>query len=238
MPQISRPGLITLMLGVAAPSFAQVTPVPVATLDGTRLDVTATGEAHRVPDIASISAGVVTQAGSAASAMTDNARRMSATLAALRKAGVAERDIQTASIALTPQYRYGDNQPPVLTGYQASNQVAVRFRNIARAGPILDALVAAGANQINGPNLMIDKPEAALDEARTEAMAKARARAELYARAAGLRVARIVAISESGPSEPVRPMLQMAMRSKAADTEIVAGEQTLGITLSVTFELK
>jgi uncharacterized protein YggE len=131
--------------------------------------------------------------------MRQNSTRMATVLAALKRAGVAERDIQTSSISLSPQYRYAQNEPPVITGYQASNQVTVRFRDIAKSGAILDALVKEGANNISGPNLTIDKPEAALDEARTAAVATARARAELYAKAAGLRVDRILSISE-GPA--------------------------------------
>jgi uncharacterized protein len=207
-------------------------------ITGTKLDIIASGEAHRMPDLATISAGVVTQAGNAGKAMADNASRMTATIEALKKAGVAARDIQTRSIQLSPQYRYTDGQPPVLTGYQASNNVSLRLRDLARAGSVLDALVAAGANQINGPDLSVDQPEGALDEARTAALATARARAELYAKAAGLRVARIVAISETGGGEaPVRPMPMMAMAKRDA-TPIQAGEDVLSVTLQVTFELQ
>ena len=105
--------------------------------------------------------------------------------------------LQTSNLNLNPEYRYQDNQPPQLVGYQAVNQVSVRFRDIAKTGAILDALVAQGANQINGPTLTIERPEAALDEARTQALANARARAELYARALGMRVARVLSVSEA-----------------------------------------
>jgi uncharacterized protein YggE len=204
---------------------------------GTRLDIVATGEVQRAPDVATIGAGVVTQATQAGAAMASNAERMTATVAALRKAGVADRDIQTSQVSLQPQYRYGENQPPVLTGYQVSNRVTVRLRDLRNAGRVLDALVAAGANQIDGPTFGVDKPEAALDEARTQAIATARSRAELYAKAAGLRVVRIARISESGQVEsPIRPMAVMAMR-KAADTPVEAGEQALSVTVSVSFEL-
>ncbi len=211
----------------------------IAPLAGARLDVTAEGEVSRAPDLATISAGVVTAAASASAAMRANAGQMTAAIAALKRAGVADRDIRTASLNLSPQYRYVDNQPPVLTGYQASNQVAVRFRDIARAGAILDTLVGQGVNQINGPDFSVDQPDAALDEARSLAIAKARARAELYARATNMRVKRIVSISEAGGySPPPRPMMAMAMREKAADTPIAAGEQKLGVSVSVTFELE
>ncbi|WP_076072023.1 SIMPL domain-containing protein [Sphingomonas montana] len=218
---------------------AQVAPLPVATLGGTRLDIVATGEVARAPDIATISAGVVTQAATASAALAENATRMTATIAALRRAGVADRDIQSNAINLSPQYRYGENVPPVLTGYQASNQVSIRFRDIKRAGAILDALVQAGANQINGPAFSLDKPAAALDEARTAAVAAARTRADLYARAAGLTVRRIVAIAEDGEqSAQPRPMMMAMARMEKDSTPVQAGEQTLAITLRVTFELQ
>ncbi|HEV2748341.1 MAG TPA: SIMPL domain-containing protein [Allosphingosinicella sp.] len=213
---------------------------PVQAITGTRLDVVATGEVKRVPDIAHINAGVVTQARTATAAIAQNAQQMNRVIAALKRAGIAERDIQTSSINLNPEYRYAENQPPVLTGYRAGNEVTVRFRNIAETGAILDALVAEGANQINGPMLTIDKPEAALDQARQQALAIARARAEIYARAAGMRVARILSISETGAIRPYpMPMAQRAMaQDAAAESKIVPGEQTLAMTLSVSFELR
>ena len=183
-----------------AAALAQA-PAPVAhvqTIAGTRLDISATGEVTRVPDIAIISAGVMTRSATATGAITDNAARMERVRAALKRAGIADRDIQTAKISLNPEYRYQDNQPPQLTGYTASNQVNVRFRDIRNTGRILDALVAEGANQINGPSLTIDKPEAALDEARVKAIADGRARADIYARALGMRVVRLLSVSEGG----------------------------------------
>ncbi|WP_066799840.1 SIMPL domain-containing protein [Sphingomonas soli] len=227
-----------ILAASALPAAAQE--VRLAAVDGTVLEVSAEGVSTRVPDVAVIQAGVVTQATTAAAAMAQNSTRMAAVLAALRGAGVAERDMQTASISLSPQYRYENNQPPVLTGYQASNQVSIRFRDIAKSGAILDTLVKQGANNISGPNLTVDKPEAALDEARTDAIARARARATLYANAAGLRVDRILTISENGAMPP--PMPVMAFRAgkaeSAADTQVVAGEQQLSVTLSVRFLLK
>ena len=237
-PMICTAFAATLLSAVALPAVAQeMRPV---LLDGTVLEVSAEGTSTRIPDVAVIQAGVVTQAASASAALGSNSQRMAAVLAALRKAGVAERDIQTASLSLNPQYRYEDNKPPILTGYQASNQVSVRFREIARSGAILDALVAEGANNISGPNLMVDKPETALDEARAAAVAKARARATLYAQASGLKVDRILAISESGaaPMPPMPMMMGFREKAQAADTQVVAGEQQLSVTLSVRFLLK
>jgi uncharacterized protein YggE len=233
--------LTTSAAGVAVPAAAQQVgaSAPVL-LDATLLDVVAEGKATRVPDVATLRAGVVTQSATAAGALQENAARMTRVVAALRKAGVAPRDVQTAQIALSPQYRYAENEPPVITGYQASNQVSVRFRDIARSGAILDALVAEGANQIQGPDLSVDAAEQALDEARTDAMARARARAELYAKAAGLRVDRILTISEgNSPSSPQPIVVHARMQSMAADsTPVAAGEQDITATVTVRFLLR
>lgn len=234
--------LASLLAGTAIgspPAAAQpVPPAAVQAITGTRLDIVATGEVSRVPDIAHISAGVVTMAPTASAAIQQNAQRMNAVRAALRSAGIADRDIQTSTISLNPEYRYQENQSPVLTGYRASNQVTVRFRDIERTGPILDALVAQGANQINGPMLSIDEPEAALDEARMQALQVAQRRAETYARQMGKRVGRILSVSESGGGfPPPIPMMARAEMSDAASTKIDPGEQTLSVSLSVSFEL-
>jgi uncharacterized protein YggE len=223
----------------AAPALGQTMPVPVQTISGTVLEVSAEGQSTRTPDVATITAGVVTQAADAAGAMRENASRMERVIAALKRAGIADKDVRTASISLQPQYRYGENQPPVITGYQASNTVTVKFRDIGKAGSVLDALVATGANQINGPDLGLDDPAAALDEARLDAMAKARARAELYARAAGLKVKRILLISESAADMPRPvPIMMRGMVAEAAQTKILPGAQELHVNLSVRFELQ
>jgi uncharacterized protein len=229
-----------MLTTVALPAAVTAQAAQAQAIAGTRLDVVATGEVNRVPDIARINAGVVTQAPTATEAIRQNAQRMEQVRAALRRAGVADRDIQTSSINLHPDYRYTENRAPELTGYRASNDVTVRFRDIATTGRILDALVAQGANQINGPMLGLDRPEAALDEARIDAVAKARARADLYARTLGMRVKRILSVSEAGgfhlPSPP--PMAMRAMAADSAETRIEPGEQTVSVTLSVSFELE
>ncbi len=213
----------------------------IAPITGTRLDVSAESEVRRMPDLAFVSAGVMTQAASASATMRENAARMTAVVGALKKAGIAERDIQTSSLNLSPQYRYQENLPPQLVGYQASNMVQVTFRKIGDAGRIIDTLVAQGANQINGPSLTVDKADEALDEARTAAVTKARARAELYAKAAGLRVKRILSISESSAMTPPLmpyPAGRMAMAKAEADTPMQPGETVLTATVNVSFELE
>ena len=231
-----------LMLGAfqwAVPAAAQQASIT-QTIAGTRLDITATGEVTRVPDVAIITAGVVSRSATATGALQDSAKRMDRVLAALKRAGVDSRDVQTSNVSLNPEYRYPENQSPQLTGYTASNQVTIKFRDIRNSGKILDALVSEGANQINGPNLTIDKPQAALDEARANAIAIGRARAELYARSLGMRVARVVAVSESGGyavPPPAPPMPVMAME-RSADTKIEPGEQKLQVSVAITFELQ
>ena len=229
--------LVPLALLLSPLAFAQTTPMMLPG-DATLLQVSAHGETHRVPDVAQISAGVVTQNIDANAAMQSNAQRMSAVIAALKKAGVAERDIQTSSISLQPQYNYANNQAPKITGYQASNTINVRLRELGKSGDVLDALVKQGANQINGPTFTLDKPDAAMDEARTEAVKNAQARANLYAAATGLKVRRIVSISESGEMQPQpRPMMMLARANKAESTPIAAGENTIGVDLNVVYEL-
>lgn len=231
-----------LLLGAAAigsPALAQQSTIN-QSIAGTRLDLTATGEVTRVPDVAVISAGVVSRSVTASGALQDTAARMQRVLAALKRAAVDSRDIQTSNVNLNPEYRYPENQAPQLVGYTATNTVSIRFRDIANSGRILDALVGEGANQINGPNLTIDKPETALDEARARAVAAARARADLYARSLGMRVVRVVSVSESGGSYPVPPPIPMYARVEAAqaDSKIMPGEQKLQVNLAVTFELQ
>lgn len=221
--------------GVQAQGAAIVQPFA-----GTRLDVSATGEVSRVPDLAIISAGVQTMQPTATAAIEDNAARMERVRSALKRAGIADRDIQTSSINLNPEYRYVENQPPVLTGYRASNSVNVKFRDLKRSGSILDALVKEGANQLNGPTLTIDKPEEAYDEARIKAIAAGQRRAELYARALGKRVVRLLSVSEGTASNP-GPMPMAYARDSAmaaSKTEISPGSQELQVTVQMSFELQ
>ena len=205
---ILRPLVLALSLAIALPMTANAqtpTDVAIAAPQGTLLSVSATADATRVPDVATISTGVVTQAADANAAMRANAVQMDKVMAAIRAAGIAERDIQTSGINLNPQYKYVENQPPSIVGYQASNNVNVKVRDLSRLGKVLDAFVANGANQINGPSFEVDKPDEAYDEARLAALKKAQARADTYASALGLKVRRIVSTSEGGASLP-RPM--------------------------------
>ena len=240
MKKMILPLLAAATLTAPAAAAAQTTAL-VQPIAGTRLDVAASGEVTRVPDIAVISTGVVTRAATATAAIQQNATRMERVRAALKRAGIEDKDIQTSAINLNPEYVYAERQPPRLTGYTASNQVSVRFRDIRKTGEILDALVAEGANQINGPSLTIDKPEQALDEARLKAIANGRARADLYARALGMRVTRLLSVSESG-GYAVPPPMPMYARAEAmsadASTKIDPGEQKVQVSVAMSFELQ
>jgi hypothetical protein len=233
--------LATVALAVSIPGVANAQGAAIVSpVSGTRLDVSSTGEVSRIPNLAIISAGVQTLQPTATAAIEDNATRMERVRAALKRAGIADRDVQTSSINLNPEYRYVENQPPVLTGYRASNTVNVKFRDLKRSGAILDALVKEGANQLNGPTLTIDQPEAAYDEARVKAIAVGQRRAELYAGALGKRVVRILSISESGASVPGPMPIAFARDASvsSAKTQIEPGIQDIQVTVSISYELQ
>ena len=211
----------------------------------TLLTVSAEGKSTRTPDLAVFSAGVTTEGKTAGEAMSANAAAMTRVIAALKKAGVADKDIQTSSINLNPVYgqpMMGPNgqmvNEPRIVGYQAVNMVTVRARDIKNFGKVLDALVASGANQISGPSFQMSDPSAAQDEARVSAMKAARARADLYARAAGLRVVRIVSISEGGGYSQPQPVYAMAkMSADRESTPVQSGEVEAQVSVTVQFEL-
>ena len=244
LPRLSlRPLALAAVLafGAATAMSASAQTAPYVATDGTLLSVSAESTAKRTPNIANVSTGVVTQAADANAAMRANAEQMAKVVAAIKAAGIAERDIQTSGINLNPQYRYQENQPPQITGYQASNNVNIVIRDISKVGKILDSLVATGANQINGPTFDLDDKDkdAAFDEARRGAIEKAQARAEMYAKTLGMKVRRIVSVSEGGRFAPPMPMMAMRMEKAgaAADTSVSPGENSLSMNLDVVFEL-
>lgn len=221
---------------------------PVVAAGNAVLTVSAEGRSTRKPDLAVFTAGVTSSGKSAGEALSANAADMSRVIAALKRAGIADKDIQTSNLSLNPVYADMSRQPaspleqqvPQIIGYQVSNQVTVRQRNLADFGKTIDTLVSSGANQVNGPSFSMDEPDGALDEARVEAMKKARARANLYARAAGMKVLRILSISESGGYSPQPPV--MYARAAMADmsggsTPVAAGEVSMNANVTVLFEL-
>jgi uncharacterized protein YggE len=198
------------------------------------ISITGHGEARGRPDVALIQAGVVTDAPTAAAALSANSTRMNTVFAALKKLGVADRNIQTSGFSVFPQYE--NNNTHRITGYQVSNTVSVRLEDVNRTGPTLDALVAAGANQMNRIGFDIAKPEPLLDQARADAVADARHRAQVYAKAAGLTLGSIQSISENGAFAPPRPMYRMAMTAADA-TPVAPGEETLSANVTMVWEI-
>jgi uncharacterized protein YggE len=233
--------LALLLAGAAVPA-ALAQPAPDAAAEAwraTSLTLSASGEVKAQPDMATISLGVHTEAPTAAQAMADNASRMSEVVAALKRQGIEARDIQTSGLNLNPQYAYEPNQPPRLTGYQASNQVAVTVNDLSRLGRTLDGVVAVGANQISGISFGLKDSKAAEDAARLKAVQALQAKAQLYAGATGYRVARLVSLSEGQASiPPPRPIpFAAAKMAEAASTPVEAGQLTVRADVSATFEL-
>lgn len=195
--------------------------------------VTGGGSVTAVPDMATIRVGVSSQGKTAREASDSMAKQMTAVLAAIRDAGIAERDVQTARLSLQPLYD-SQNRPPRLTGFQASNQVTVKVREIDKVSGVLDRAIAAGANEMSGIEFVVSDQDKLIDKARAEAIADARRKAELYARAAGAKVGQVVAISEEGAAPPSYPM--QALRAGAA-VPVMPGEQTLRAMVTVVYEL-
>ena len=191
------------------------------------------------PDIATVGAGVTTQARTAVEAMRTNATAMQAVIDRIKRLGIAERDIQTTGINLGAMYDYNQQtQRQVFRGYQASNRVSVKLREIERTGPVLDALVEAGATDLSGPDWSIDDDTAAKAQARRAAMETANVQAQDYARMAGFNSVRLLEINESlAPSRPM-PMMRMAQAEAAdASTPVQPGLVEAGVTVTVTYEL-
>lgn len=243
---------VRLLLAFASLAIASLTLAGGAQAQGldaaaprlTLLDVSASAQSDHAPDLVTISAGVTTQEPTAQAAIAANARAMTRVFETLKQRGVAARDMQTSGLSLEPRYNYdaqNRGEPPRLVGYQASNMLNLRLRKVEAAGAALDALVAAGVNQINGPVFGLEDADAALDAARRDAVKKVYARAALYAAAAGLKVKRLVHMSEGGgvQQQPL-PMAFKTARAMAdiAPTPVAPGEIAARIDVQATFELE
>ncbi|RNJ61845.1 MAG: DUF541 domain-containing protein [Porphyrobacter sp. IPPAS B-1204] len=193
------------------------------------------------PDTATIGAGVTTEAATATEALRQNSAEMQTVIARIKALGVAEKDIQTTGINLNARYDYDQQtQRQVFRGYMASNRVSVILRKIDDTGRVLDALVAAGANDLNGPSFSIDDDTAAKDEARKRAVARAGAQAKAYAMMLGYDGVKVLAINESIAGNG--PMPEMAkgrgMLAMAADAAPVQpGMVQAGVNIAITYEL-
>ena len=215
------------------PALAQPVPTSPPTLT-----IAALGEAKAVPDMASLVIGVQTTAATAGEAMARNAQRAARVIAALKAAGVQGPDLRTSSIGLSPQMVYEQDKPPRLTGYQASNQLTATVRDLARLGPVVDALAAAGASDIGQISFGLANPAAAEAAARAAAVRALDDKAAQYASATGYRIGRLAALTEGAPEEAgPRPMPMMAMRAAAAPTPVEAGEETVRVDVTGVFEL-
>lgn len=205
----------------------------------TTITLNGRGTVDHAPDIAMITLGVSVEAETASTAMSQQTTKMNGVFAAVKAAGVADRDMQTSNLSLNPVYEYPNNQRPRLTGYNASNQITIKVRDLKNLGKTLDAVVKGGGNTINGVSFSIDKPESFQNDARIAAIKDAAAKAELYANAVGYKVKRIVTVSEQEYyPQPVPMMARMMNQDAAAEsTPVAAGEVSLTQNVNVTFEL-
>jgi uncharacterized protein YggE len=227
---------------IVAATLSATTPMAAHAADVPPPTIAVTGEAtvSVTPDLAEVDGGVTTQAKTARDASDGTNRAMAAVLAALKGAGIAEADIRTSRLSLQPQVapaRAGD-APPAIVGYRASNRVTVRVHDITKVASTLDTLLASGANDIGGVNFTVTNASRWLDEARPKAIADARRKAEIYAKAAGVTIGSPLSISEGSSVGPIAPRGFAAAPMAAAPTPIAAGDETLTVTVSVSYEIK
>ncbi|QQQ18783.1 SIMPL domain-containing protein [Brevundimonas vitis] len=225
---------------LAAPVMAQSAPAPHMMQAEPSISLSAYGEVKVAPDMATITFGVVTEAPTAAEAMAQNAARMTQVIAALRRAGISERDIQTSGLNLSAQYDYVQNEPPRLRGYQASNRVTVVINDVNAVGTTADAVVAAGVNQIDGITFGLKNPKAAEDQARRAAVTALQSKASLYADALGVRLGGIRSLNEGGPNMVQPPVFagnRMAMAADMESTPVAPGELTVRIDITGVYDI-
>jgi hypothetical protein len=223
---------LSAVLVIAASALA---PLPAQAAEKIDKLVTVTGEATvaAAPDAAQIRIGVSSQGKTARAASDANVKDMTVVLAAIKESGVADRDIQTTSLSLQPQYDPNKTGGARLIGFQANNQVTIKVRDIGQLPNILDRAISAGANEMSGIEFVVSEQSKLLDKARAEAIADARHKAELYANAAGMKVGRVMTISEEDTVPPPRTF--QAVRAGAA--AIAPGEQMLRAVVTVSYEL-
>lgn len=226
--------LCTAVLLLAVPA------APVLADDAPRtISVSGSGEVTAGPDTALVTAGVLTEAGDARTALAENNKAVAAVFGELKKIGIAERDMQTRNFNVSPRYdRPERGEPNRIVGYQVSNQVAVRVRDLDKLGPLLDRLIGAGANQMNGIQFYVDRSDALMDEARRKAVADAKRKAEILASEAGTKIKRVISISENGMRSPQPVMFRAMAADKAESVPVASGEQTISATVSVTYEIE
>lgn len=209
------------------------------------ISVSGEGVVEAVPDIASIVIGVVTQAATAREAVSENTTATAAVLASLNEAAIEKRDIATSGFSVQPRYNYqrnGNGEAPKIEGYEARNTLTVRVRDLSKLGGILDAAVTTGSNQVGGISFDVAETTPLLDKARSEAVADARRKAEIFASAAGVKLGRVLAI-DTGSNRWVPQPRGMALQARAdvmsasAPVPIEAGEQSFRANVAVTWEI-
>jgi uncharacterized protein YggE len=212
--------------------------VPVLAQTAPPAMISVTGEAtiSVAPDLAQIDGGVTTEAKTAREASDANNAAMGKVLQALKSAGIAEKDFQTSRLSLQPQGAPNRTGPAVIVGYRASNHVTIRLRDVTKVASVIDTLVGAGANDIGGINFTVSQASKLLDDARGQAIADARRKAEIYARAAGVTLGAPISIAEEGAPGPVFRGKMMA--GMAAAAPVAQGEETLAVTVNVTWAIK
>jgi uncharacterized protein YggE len=218
---------------IATPAFAQINPPPMISVSGE-------GTVSVPPDFAVVDGGVTTDAKTAREAAEANNAAMAKVLTALKSAGIAEKDMQTSRLSLFPQYAQQTRPNPgpnVVSGYRASNRVTIRVRDVTKVAGAIDTLVSSGANEVGGINFMVTKASQLLDDARTQAIADARRKAEIYAKAAGVTLGAPINISEDSGSAPA-PMMLRKMAADVASAPVAQGEEVLRVNVSVSWEIK
>jgi uncharacterized protein len=205
------------------------------------LSISGHGEVRVVPDLAVVSVGVTTQGQSARDALDANTKAMKTLLETLKKAGIDDRDMATSNFSVGPRLDYGNNngQPPKVVGYDVNNMLTLTIRKVDDLGELLDVAVSTGSNTINGISFSVSKPDGHLTQARQDAVADARRKAETYAAAGGFKLANIMSISEGATYQPPMPYMAKSARAESADAVPIAqGEQALSVDVSITYEIK
>ncbi|MDM7970454.1 MAG: SIMPL domain-containing protein [Paracoccaceae bacterium] len=204
-----------------------------------QISVSGTGRVDLAPDMATVRIGVTHQDEDAAAALQQTSDAVAAMLARLTELGIAARDVQTAGLSLNPVWRDRPEQQgqPMPWGFEASNVVSLRLRDIAALGEVLDALVADGANRLDGVSFGLQDPEASMDEARRLAVADARRKATLFAEAAGVALGKVIDLTETGMATPRPQMMEMAAM-RADSVPVAAGEVGITASVQMTFALE
>jgi len=202
--------------------------------------ISVTGEAQvsAPPDLAQLDAGVASDGKTAREAAEANNTAMSKVLAALKGAGLEDKDYQTSRLSLQPQYAPNRPGPSPIVGYRASNRVNIKLHDVAKVASVIDTLVTAGANDVGNINFTVTQASKLLDDAREKAIADARRKAEIYAKAAGVTLGAPLSISEEGAPAPVFRAKMMRAAPMETSTPIAQGEETLSVTVAVTWAIK